>query len=332
VTFFDTAFVASAGTRYHVWLRLKAVNDSLSNDSVHVQFSDSITAAGAPLARIGTTDSAEFVLQNGPTGAQPHGWGWTDNGWGALGSDIYFASTGTHTLRIQQREDGLTVDQIVISPDAYLIAPPGARRDDTTILSGSSPSTASNQPPTVTLTSPLAGSTFTAPASITFTASASDPEGRLARVEFWSGTTKIGTDTTAPYSLPVSAVAAGTYAISALAVDADGGQSRSASVSITVNTVATTTKTWTVVFTASPDHETNVTSYRFDAFASGANPATAAPLITANLGKPGPDANREIRVNETPLIGTLSTGSYLATVTAIGPGGQTRSASYTFTR
>jgi hypothetical protein len=47
---------------------------------------------------------------------------------------VYFASSGGHTIRIQQREDGITVDQIVISPDTYLTAAPGARRDDGTIL------------------------------------------------------------------------------------------------------------------------------------------------------------------------------------------------------
>jgi len=137
-SYFDVTFTASSATAYHVWVRLKADNDSLHNDSVHLQFSDAVTSAGAPTTRIGTTSSAEFVLQDGyaDTSAD-HAWGWTDNGWGALGTPIYFAATGTHTLRVQQREDGATVDQIVLSPDTYASSPPGPRDNDTTILPAS---------------------------------------------------------------------------------------------------------------------------------------------------------------------------------------------------
>ena len=46
---------------------------------------------------------------------------------------------------------------------------------------------ASNQAPTVSLTAPANGATFTAPATVSLTASASDPENQLARVEFLVG-------------------------------------------------------------------------------------------------------------------------------------------------
>jgi hypothetical protein len=81
--------------------------------------------------RIGTTSSAETVLQNGPGGQSPRGWGWTDNGWGSLATPIHFAADGTHVIRVQQREDGAIIDQVVISPDAYLNTSPGQPRDDT---------------------------------------------------------------------------------------------------------------------------------------------------------------------------------------------------------
>jgi hypothetical protein len=615
-TYFETTFSASAGQPYHIWLRMKADNDSTSNDSVHVQFNDSITSAGFPIARIGTINSAAIVLQDGSAGQSPQGWGWADNGFGALGAHVYFEASGTHTLRIQQREDGATVDQIVISPDAYLTTAPGPRRDDTTILAAATAPSSTNQPPLVALSSPVSGSTFMAPATIALVATASDPEGRLARVEFYDGSTRLGTATTPPYAFSWTSVPAGTYSLTALAIDADGGQTTSAAVNVTVGSAsftaqdigapaitgsatlsnsvytitaggadiwnsadqfhyvyqpftgdldvvarvgslqytnewskagimvrealtagarhastfvtpargivlqwrsdpdsssfagqsfagiapawlrlvrtgnrfesfsstdgftwtsngstditmaatvyvglavtshdpnqsvtatidrysvkvpdpalnqqpnaaanqpptvsltapannltltapatidlaatasdpenrmarvefyngstllgtdttspytfswssvpagtysltalaidadggqtrsspvtvtvgAATSRTWTVAFTASADHDLNVTSYRFDVFASGANPASATPITTANLGKPTPDANREIRVDETTVIGALTAGNYLATVTAIGPGGQTRSASYTFTR
>jgi hypothetical protein len=116
-------------------VRLRAQNDSLSNDSIHVQFNDAVDSGGTPMMQTGTTGSAEVVLQDGPNGAADHNWGWSDNGWGVPGVNIYFAVTGTHTIRIQQREDGAIVDQIVLSPGTYLTTAPGGRRDDTTIIS-----------------------------------------------------------------------------------------------------------------------------------------------------------------------------------------------------
>jgi hypothetical protein len=47
---------------------------------------------------------------------------------------VYFSSSGPHTLRIQTREDGVSIDQVVISGDAYLHAPPGAAKRDNTIF------------------------------------------------------------------------------------------------------------------------------------------------------------------------------------------------------
>jgi hypothetical protein len=133
--YFEMTFTAQGGQAYHLWLRMRAQQNSLSNDSVHVQFSGATTSTGAAYARIGTTASAEVVLQNGPNGESPSSWGWTDNGWGSLGPHIYFPTSGTYTIRVQQREDGAIIDQIVLSPDAYLTSAPGARRNDTTILS-----------------------------------------------------------------------------------------------------------------------------------------------------------------------------------------------------
>ena len=76
-----------------------------------------------------------------------------------------------------------------------------------------------NQPPTVALTAPANGTSYTAPAAIALTASASDPEGQLSKVEFYSGTTLLGTDTTSPYAFTWSSVAAGTYSLTAVAYD-----------------------------------------------------------------------------------------------------------------
>ncbi|MEN3332501.1 MAG: hypothetical protein V7641_1866 [Blastocatellia bacterium] len=133
--YFEMTFNAQANTAYHLWMRGKAQNDSPYNDSVHVQFSDSVTASGAAIFRINTTDSTVMNLED-DLNIGVKNWGWQDNGWGVgvMGPNLYFATTGTHTLRVQVREDGLSIDQIVLSPTTYLNASPGALKNDTVIL------------------------------------------------------------------------------------------------------------------------------------------------------------------------------------------------------
>jgi endoglucanase len=90
-----------------------------------------------------------------------------------------------------------------------------------------------NQVPTVSMTSPASGSTFKAPASISLAASASDSDGSIAKVEFFSGSTLVGTDTSSPYQASMSNVPAGSYVLSARATD-NSGATATSSVSITV--------------------------------------------------------------------------------------------------
>lgn len=187
-----------------------------------------------------------------------------------------------------------------------------------------------NQPPTVALTSPANGASFTAPANISIAATASDPENRLARVDFFSGSTRIGSVSTSPFTMTWPNVAAGTYTISAQAFDADGGSATSSTSTIAVK-IASTAPT-TVAFQASADHATLVNSYRLDVFTAGANPQTATPVASMSLGKPTPDANGTITLNEATFLSALAPGSYIATVSAIGSAGSSRSTPASFTR
>ena len=61
-----------------------------------------------------------------------------------------------------------------------------------------------NQPPTVSLTAPTSGASFTSPASIVVSATAADPENRLSRVEFFANGTRIGSLTAAPFSVDLA--------------------------------------------------------------------------------------------------------------------------------
>src|SRR6266700_662734 len=107
--YFELSFPASSGQAYHLWIRARSLDNATSNDSVYVQFSDSVNSSKTAIYRIGTTSAAPVVLQS-CSGATIQGWGWTDNGWCGLGSPIYFQTTGTHTIRVQTREDGLSID------------------------------------------------------------------------------------------------------------------------------------------------------------------------------------------------------------------------------
>jgi hypothetical protein len=97
-------------------------------------------------------------------------------------------------------------------------------------------------------------------------------------------------------------------------------------------TTPTPTLSPKLVFTPSSDDSTNVTSYSVDIFTVGSNPTTATPAKSQNVGKPT-ITNGDMVVDLMPIITSLSSGSYFCTVTAIGPGGSTRSgASNTFAK
>jgi hypothetical protein len=93
----------------------------------------------------------------------------------------------------------------------------------------------SNASPTVSLTSPANGSSFTAPANITVAATAADGDGSVSKVEFFAGTTLIGTATTSPYQITWPSVAVGSYQLTAVATDNLGATTRSGAVTVNVN-------------------------------------------------------------------------------------------------
>lgn len=134
-TYVDFTVPVQANTSYHVWVRGKAAQNYGDNDSVWIQTSTTIDGNGAPIYRIGTTSAMMLNLED-CSGCAISGWGWQDNGFGATisGAPLRFASTGTVTIRIQAREDGISLDQFVLSSTSYLNSAPGARLNDATIL------------------------------------------------------------------------------------------------------------------------------------------------------------------------------------------------------
>ena len=134
-SYFELTFEAEAGKAYRLWLRGKAEDNDFLNDSVFIQFDRSVDAAGAAVSRIGSV-VAEVVVLEDCGGCGLSGWGWQDNGYGAgaLGPAIRFAQSGTQRMRVQVREDGIAIDQITLSAVRYATIPPGALKNDATIL------------------------------------------------------------------------------------------------------------------------------------------------------------------------------------------------------
>lgn len=150
--------------------------------------------------------------------------------WTTVGSDTFTMGT---TVLI-----GLGVSSHVTGVNAT------ATFDNVTITEATPappPPPTTNQPPTVSLTSPSAGASFTAPATISLGASASDADGTIAKVDFYAGTTLLGTDTAAPYELTWSNAAAGSYTLTAVATDNGGASTTSSAISVAIAAAAPAT-------------------------------------------------------------------------------------------
>jgi uncharacterized repeat protein (TIGR03806 family) len=96
-----------------------------------------------------------------------------------------------------------------------------------------------NPPPTVVLSSPASGATYTASASVTLSTTAAAPYNPLSFVSFYTNNTLLGivsNSSTAPlYTLTATGLGAGSYALTAVAMDDSGLSGTSAPVNITIN-------------------------------------------------------------------------------------------------
>ncbi len=112
-------FNAQAGIPYHLWMRGKADKNNWANDSVYVQFSGAVDAAAPRCIASARRRPRRSASKTAPMPASPAGAG-TTTPTTALATPLYFATTGPQTIRVQVREDGLSLDQIVLSSSTYL--------------------------------------------------------------------------------------------------------------------------------------------------------------------------------------------------------------------
>ncbi len=95
-----------------------------------------------------------------------------------------------------------------------------------------------NPPPTVSITSPASNAAFNQGQAITINATAADANGSVSKVEFYANGTKIGEDTTSPYSYTWSGAAIGTHVLTAKATDNGNASTTSGGVTVTVSQAA----------------------------------------------------------------------------------------------
>jgi chitinase len=91
-----------------------------------------------------------------------------------------------------------------------------------------------NVPPTVTITSPKNNATVYRLFGTTIKANAADPDGTITKVEFYAGSTLLGTDTSTPYSFFWRPSSNGNQTLTAKAYDDDGAVTTSAPVTVRV--------------------------------------------------------------------------------------------------
>ena len=139
--YIEVGFPADPTQTYKLWVRLKADGNQWSNDSVFVQFEGATDANGNPSNQIGSSSALAVNLEE-CSGCGVSGWGWEDDGWGAKdrnGTARLRFPKGFGRIRIQTREDGVSIDQVILSSNRFVTSRPGAAKNDTTILPSTLP-------------------------------------------------------------------------------------------------------------------------------------------------------------------------------------------------
>ncbi|MFW0740037.1 Ig-like domain-containing protein, partial [Flavobacterium sp. T12S277] len=157
-----------------------------------------------------------------------------------------------------------------------------------------------NQSPTVSITTPGDNTIYLAPATFAISAAANDTDGTISKVEFYNGSSLLGTSTSSPYSYNWTSVPIGRYTLTAKAYDNNGGVTTSSAVLVRVNqspTVSITTPGDNAIYLA---------------------PATLA--ISARANDTDGNISKVEFYNGATLLGTVNTSPYTYTWTNVAAG------------
>jgi endo-1,3(4)-beta-glucanase len=148
-------------------------------------------------------------------------------------STISFDDTTLVSPSISNLEEGIYKIKLTVSDGAY------TANSDVLVLVQQT----SNSNPTVNITSPSENQSFPQDLDITISASASDLDGTISKIEFYDGATKLGEDTSSPYSYTWVNASVGAHQINAIVTDNDAGEGTSQIVNISVLEVQSCSET-----------------------------------------------------------------------------------------
>jgi fibronectin type 3 domain-containing protein len=197
------------GLNYTIWSRIQVPS----------------TPSSAPLLLNIDSATGSACYNVGSSSTAPSTWVWVNSGSQVL-------SQSTHTFVYTGLQSGVSLDRVEALSDSTCT--PTGTGDNCTPA-------ADTTAPTVSVTAPTNGATVSG--TTTLTATASDDSGTVSKVEFYNGTTLLGTDTTSPYSFSwnTTTVANGSKTITAKAYDPSGNVGTSSVITVTVNNVAACT-------------------------------------------------------------------------------------------
>jgi hypothetical protein len=161
--------------------------------------------------------------------------------------------------------------------------------------------------PSVIITSPINGASFTPPATISITANASDADGSISKVEFYTGNTKLGEKSSVPYTFTWTNVAVGAYSLTAAATDNQGAKTTSPVISISVNNGTLPLNKPPTVNITSP-----LNNYSYSA------PATI--FINANASDSDGSISKVEFFNGPTKLGEITIAPYIYTWINVNPG------------
>jgi hypothetical protein len=157
-----------------------------------------------------------------------------------------------------------------------------------------------NQAPSVAITTPANGASFTAPASIPIRATATDPDqgDSISVVEFYRDGILVGSANSAPYQYTLTAVPVGEYTLQAKAYDSSGAEGLSEEVSVSVTDPGPQTPQ--ILVSAASLRVTAGDTATFDVRLSEAPSANTTVTVARTAGNTGVSVSSGSRLTFTP--------------------------------
>ncbi|WP_269531858.1 Ig-like domain-containing protein [Chitinimonas sp. BJYL2] len=224
----DTALPTTPGT-YYVYAKATDNSGLTTNSSTATV---NVTNPSMPAIGSFTVSGVNFTLPTGTsTASLSYAASATDANGQVVKLELLNGSTVIDTVNAATTGGNRTVNLGVGTHTLKIRATDN--QGGTTLTAGTNVTVVANNLPAVSLSAPASAVVWQ---NVTLSASATDSDGTLTKVEFWRGTTKLGEDTTAPYSFDWSTTSAGSYTFTAKAFDNLNGITTSNVVTINVGT------------------------------------------------------------------------------------------------